>query len=193
MPGSAHTFPGEYTSRAAGFASGKPLDVAPGCLVLGQFAEEAAGDDDRYAGASDDELLGAVCAWDRVESYAAGRKLAAMAEVGRRRPAAGAGVDAASGIPEGFGEFVGRELGPALGIGSGAAEVMLGVAAELEVSLPATKAAFQSGIVNREKAAIIAAATGLCDPGEARAAEALVVGRAGSLPRAGCARRSPGR
>ena len=50
MPGSAHTFPGEYTSRAAGFASGKPLDTAPGCLVLGQFAEDAAGDDDRYAG-----------------------------------------------------------------------------------------------------------------------------------------------
>ena len=34
MPGSAHRFPGEYTSRAAGFASGKPLDVAPGGPVL---------------------------------------------------------------------------------------------------------------------------------------------------------------
>jgi len=181
MPGSAHTFPGEYVSRAAGFASGKPLDTAPGCLVLGQFAEDAAGDDDRYPGASDDELLGAVCAWDRVESYASARKHAAMAEVGRRRPAAGAGVDAASGMPEGFDEFVGRELGPALGIGSGAAELMLRVAAELEVGLPGTKAAFLSGVVNREKAGIIAAATGLCDPGQARAAEAMVVGRAGSL------------
>ena len=181
MPGSAHTFPGEYVSRAAGFASGKPLDTAPGCLVLGQFAEDAAGDDDRYPGASDDELLGAVCAWDRVESYASARKHAAMAEVGRRRPAAGAGVDAASGMPEGFDEFVGRELGPALGIGSGAAELMLRVAAELEVGLPGTKAAFLSGVVNREKAGIIAAATGLRDPSEARAAEAMVVGRAGSL------------
>ncbi len=34
MPGSARTFPGEYASPAAGFASGKPLDVAPGCAVL---------------------------------------------------------------------------------------------------------------------------------------------------------------
>ena len=43
MPGSAESFPGVYASRSSGFASGKPLDTAPGCLVLGQFAEEAAG------------------------------------------------------------------------------------------------------------------------------------------------------
>ena len=70
MPGSAQPAPGVYASRASGFASGKPLDTAPGCLTLGQFAEEAAGDDDRYPGASDDELAGAICAWDRVEAYA---------------------------------------------------------------------------------------------------------------------------
>ena len=35
MPGSARTYPGEYTSRASGFASGKPLDTAPGCVTLG--------------------------------------------------------------------------------------------------------------------------------------------------------------
>ena len=50
MPGSARRFPGEYTSRAAGFASGKPLDTAPGGPVLAQFADEAAGDGDRYRG-----------------------------------------------------------------------------------------------------------------------------------------------
>jgi hypothetical protein len=50
MPGSAESFPGVYVSRSSGFASGKPLDAAAGCLVLGQFAEEAAGDDDRYPG-----------------------------------------------------------------------------------------------------------------------------------------------
>ncbi len=44
MPGSAQSFPGVYASRASGFASGMPLDVAPGCLTLAQFAEEAAGD-----------------------------------------------------------------------------------------------------------------------------------------------------
>jgi hypothetical protein len=53
MPGSARSFPGEYAGPAAGFATGKPLDAAPGCAVLGLFAEDAAGDDDRYPGATD--------------------------------------------------------------------------------------------------------------------------------------------
>ncbi len=44
MPGSARSVPGGVR------ASGKPLDAAPGCLTLGQFAQEAAGEDDRYAG-----------------------------------------------------------------------------------------------------------------------------------------------
>jgi hypothetical protein len=70
MPGSAHSLPGEYASPAAGFASGMPLDTAPGCPVLAQFAENAAGEDDRYAGATDDELLGAISAWGRVEANA---------------------------------------------------------------------------------------------------------------------------
>ena len=66
MPGSAKTFLGEYVSRASGFAAGMPLDTAAGCVTLGLFAEEAAGDDDRCAGASNDELLGLICGWDRV-------------------------------------------------------------------------------------------------------------------------------
>jgi hypothetical protein len=70
MPGSAQSFPGEYASPAAGFASGQPLDIAPGGAVLGWFLEDAAGSGDRYAGATDDELAGVICAWDRQQSYA---------------------------------------------------------------------------------------------------------------------------
>ena len=47
MPGSAESFPGEYASPAAGFASGKPLDTAPGCATLASFLEDTARDDDR--------------------------------------------------------------------------------------------------------------------------------------------------
>jgi hypothetical protein len=74
MPGSAQSFPGEYASRAAGFAAGKPLDAAPGCAALGLFAEDAAGEDGRCAGAADDEVLGLICAWDRIEAHASARK-----------------------------------------------------------------------------------------------------------------------
>ncbi len=115
MPGSAESFPGVYASRASGFASGKPLDVAPGCLVLGQFAEEAAGEDDRYPGASDDELAGVICAWDRVEAYASSRKHAATAELIRRRPAEGCEPQGPAQMPEACDEFTARELGSILG------------------------------------------------------------------------------
>ena len=115
MPGSAHPVPGVCGSRASGFASGKPLDVAPGCLTLGQFAEVAAGEDDRYPGAGDDELAGVICAWDRVEAYAGSRKHAAVAELLRRRPAPGAVVQGPARLPGASDEFV--PAGAGLGAG----------------------------------------------------------------------------
>src|SRR5205085_5107157 len=99
-PRSAHAFPGECPGPAAGFAAGRALDTAPGCAALASFAEDAAGEDDRYAGVSDDELVGALCAWDRVEAHAAARKHAAAAELIRRRPAPGSPVDAATRMPQ---------------------------------------------------------------------------------------------
>jgi hypothetical protein len=181
MPGSAESFPGEYPSPAAGFATGKPLDTAPGCATLGSFAEEAAGEDDRYAGASDDELAGVICAWDRVEAYASAGKHAAVAELIRRRAAPGCALEGPPQMPAGWDEFTPRELGAALGVSAGDAEEILGLAHALEVHLPGTRAAFRAGVVTHEKAAIIAWATALLDPAEARAAEALVLDRAGSL------------
>jgi hypothetical protein len=80
MPGSAETYPGEYASPAAGFATGKPLDTAPGCATLASFLEDTA-EDDRYPGATDDELQGVICAWERTEAYASARKHAAVAEL----------------------------------------------------------------------------------------------------------------
>jgi len=181
MPGSADSFPGVYASRASGFASGKPLDVAPGCLTLGQFAEEAAGPDDRYPGASDDELDGAICAWDRVEAYAGSRKHAAVAELIRRRPAPDAAVQGPAQMPGACDEFVVQELAAVLGESRAAAGDIVSLAQELEISLPGTRAAFRSGVLGRRKAMIIAEATVLLDPAQARAAEAMVLGRAGTL------------
>jgi len=181
MPGSAESFSGEYPSPAAGFATGKPLDVAPGCATLGLFAEDAAGDDDRYAGASDDELLGVICARDRAEAAMAAGKHAAVAELIRRRAAPGCALEGPPQMPAGWDEFTPRELGAALGVSAGDAEEILGLAQTLEVHLPGTKAAFRAGIINHDKAEIIAWATALLDPAEARAAEAMVLDRAGSL------------
>jgi len=177
MPGSAESFPGEYAGPAAGFASGKPLDVAPGCAALGSFLEDTAGDDD----ASDDELLGIICAWDRVEAHASAGKHAAIARLIRRRPAPDCAPDGPAEMPEHWDEFTSRELGAVLGVSSGDASELLDLAWHLEVNLPGTKAAFDAGILSRDKAAVIAYATAYLDPAEARAAEAMVLDRAGSL------------
>jgi hypothetical protein len=187
MPGSARTYPGEYTSRASGFASGMVLDTAPGCVTLGLFAEEAAGDDDRYPGACDDELAGVICGWDRDQAHAAARKYAAVAEFIRRRPAPGYALDGPAEMPAVWDEFAPAELAAILGESRWAADNLLDVAYDLEVKLPGTKAAFRDGILSEAKAGIIARATTVLDPDEARQAEALVLGRAGTLTPAGLA------
>ena len=180
QPGSAEIFPGEYPGRAAQFASGMLMDTMPGGPELARFADEAAGPGDRFDGVSDDELLGLVSAWDRVAAHATARKYAAIAEVARRRPAAGSAA-ADAGMPDAWDEFTASELCAVLAESRSAAADMLGLAYELEVMLPGTKAAFQAGILDEAKVEIIARAVAVLTPEEARAAEALVLDRAGRL------------
>src|SRR6266568_4581533 len=76
--GSSRTFPGESGSRAAGFGTGMAWDVTPGCAQLAVAADAAVdggGPADSLSGVADHELIGLVCAWDRVEAHAAARKL----------------------------------------------------------------------------------------------------------------------
>ena len=108
-------------------------------------------------------------------------KHAAVAELIRRRPAPGCALEGPAQMPESVDEFTGRELGAVLGVSARDAGQMLDLAWYLEVNLPGTRAAFRAGILSQDKAAIIADATALLDPLEARAAEAMVLDRAGSL------------
>jgi hypothetical protein len=186
QPGSAVRRPGEFASRAAGFGAGMLLDVMPGCGALAGFAAEAAGDDDRYAGACDDEVAGAISAWDRVEAWAAARKHAAVAEFIRRRPRAGSAgegsaVEGAARMPQDWDESITAEVAGVLAESRHAADGLLGLAHDLEVKLPGTRAAFYDGTLRQSKVAIIARATAVLDPAEARAAEKLVLDRAGRL------------
>src|SRR5947207_10095665 len=181
QPGSAVRRPGEFGSRAAGFGAGMLLDTMPGCGALAGFAAEAAGDDDRYEGACDDEVAGAVAAWDRVEAYAAARKHAAVAEFIRRRPRPGSPLQGPARMPESWDESITAEVAGVLAESRCATDRMLDLAHDLEVNLPGTKAAFRDGILRQSKVAIIARATALLDPAEARAAEQKVLDRAGRL------------
>ena len=181
MPGSARRVPGEYAGPAGGFGSGQPLDLAPGGGVLLGFAGDAAGAGDRFAGASDDELAGVIAALDRAEATACSLKHAALAAFLRRRPAPGHAPGGPAELPAEREEFAGDEVAQLLAEGRGAAETMLDLARDLEVKLPGTKAAFRAGTLRLSKVQVIAWATAMLDPGEARAAEGKVLDRAGRL------------
>jgi hypothetical protein len=169
QPGSARVFPGQSSSPAAGFGPGMPLDVLPGCAGLAVAADAASGEGDGFAGVSEAELTGVVCAWDRVEAHAAARKLAAIAELARRNPA-----------PEDQ-EFTADQVAYALGESRARAGDLIDLARALGTRLPGTAAALLDGTITRYKAEIMARATALLDDAEARAAEDKVLDRAARL------------
>jgi hypothetical protein len=177
QPGSDRIFPGESCSPAAAFGPGMVLDVLPGCAQLAVAADAAAGEDGRFGGVSEAELVGVLCGWDRMEAHAHARKLAAVAELARRNPGE---LDA---------EFTGDQVAYALGESRARADSLIGMAQTLPARLPGTKAALEEGTVSRYKAEIIAGATALLEEEEeeeeARAAEAEVLDRAARLTPAG--------
>ena len=90
-PGPARLGPGvprRVVQPCGRVRTGMALDVLPGCAQLAVAADAAAGDDG-FAAVSEAELVGIMCAWDRVEAHAAARKLAAVAELSRRNPGPG--------------------------------------------------------------------------------------------------------
>ena len=135
--GSARVFPGESDSRAAGFGTGMAWDVTPGCAQLAVAADAAAdggGPGDSLSGAADHELIGLVCAWDRLEAHAAARKLVAIAEMFRRNPEDGFEPDAGR-MPAVVHEFTRDQLALALGESRAAADWLLTVAWHLATRL----------------------------------------------------------
>jgi hypothetical protein len=136
--------------------------------LLAVSADAAAGED-RFDGVPEGELVGLLCAWDRVEAHAAARKLAVVAELDRRNPS-----------PEDA-EFTADEIANALGESRVRADELTGTAGRLDTHLPGTRAALYDGTLSLGKARIIVNATAELDETEARAAENKVLDRAGRL------------
>ena len=154
--------------------------MAPGGGALHGLAEHAAGPGDRFAGASDDELTGLICALDRAEASACALKHAAVAELIRRRPEPGCALQGPAQMPATYDEFTEAELTDAL------AETRDGAAGIWAWRMTwRSSSRHPGGVPGRgaapSKAEIIARATANLDPDEARAAEALVLDRAGRL------------
>ena len=181
QPGSARVFPGESSSPAASFGPGMALDVLPGCSQLAVAADAAAGEDGGFEGVTEAELVGVLCAWDRVEAHAAARKLAVAAELIRRNPKPGCEPEGPARMPAAWDEFAADLLAYSLAESRGRAEVLLDLAQTLHTRLPGTLAALLDGAITRYKAELITRATALLDDAEARAAEQEVLDRASRL------------
>jgi hypothetical protein len=182
--GSARVFPGESASRAGGFGVGMAWDVMPGCAQLAVAADAAVDADndsgDSFGGVADHELVGLVCAFDRLEAHMAARKLVAIAEVFRRNPEDG--FEPAPGrMPQVVHEFTRDQLAFALGESRAVADWLLTVAWHLATRLGATLGALADGIITRGKAELIVRLTHHLDDDEARRVEAKIADRAGRL------------
>ena len=160
-------------------------DLTPGCAQLAVAADAAVGDaaggpGDAFGGVAGHELVGLVCAWDRLEAHMAARKLVAVAEVFRRNPEDG--FEPAPGqMPAVVHEFTRDQLAFALGESRAAADWLLTVAWHLATRLGGTLGALADGIITRGKAELIVRLTQYLDDDEARAVEAKILGRAGRL------------
>jgi hypothetical protein len=164
---------------ATGFAGGSLLDAM---LPGRDLAWHAASARRRgLATLSDNELCGVMGAARRLESWAAGLRLATVNELDTRR----AGP---SGRP---GEHVAEEVGAVLILTPRAADDELGLARNL-ARVPQTRALLSAGILDQARAGVIADALAVLDPVGAATVENLITPRAAELTtgqlRAACER-----
>jgi Domain of unknown function (DUF222) len=166
-------------SRAgSGFESGGTLDVcAPGGSLAG--LADAATRDGRLAELGDDELIGALRAWHRLESWCCAGTLAAIAELARRRPAEETAPAAPGSFPDRLSEFTGDEIAAALTLTSRAADDRLQLSLDLATRLPGTARALHQGIIDHRKAQLIADLTHVLSGDDTRAVEARILPAAG--------------
>jgi hypothetical protein len=162
------------SGASSGFESGGVLDVtAPDGSLAG--LADAATRDGRLSELDDDELIGVLRAWYRLESWCASGALTAIAELARRRPAERAAPAPAGAFPDQLSEFVVDEVAAALTLTSRAADTQFGLALDLETRLPGTARALHEGIIDPPKARLIAEATRILSDDHARQVETRIL------------------
>jgi hypothetical protein len=162
---------GSGSAGGPGFAEGGVLDVlAPGVALAGCADDAHAG----LAGLTDDELVGVLRAWARQESWAQARKLAAVAELARRRPAEDTPPASPGRFPASLSEFVAEEVALALTLTRCSAGAQLCLALEL-AARPAIAAALEAGQIDLPRTRVIIDGIAGLASGHAAAVEAAVL------------------
>ncbi|MBV9795294.1 MAG: DUF222 domain-containing protein [Actinobacteria bacterium] len=162
----------------SGFESGGAFDVSAPSWPLARQADAATGDG-QLASLNDDELIGALRAWRRLESWCCAGLLAATAELARRRPAERTGPAAPGEFPAQLSEFIADEMAAALRLSTRTADAYLDLALDLATRLPRTATALREGSIDHLKARLISEATRILTDEQARAVEAQILPRAG--------------
>ena len=169
---------GPVLRSRSGFGSGDDVDeLEPGPALAG--LTDTASRPDRIADLDDDELIGALRAWRRLESWSAAGTLSVVAELARRRPADGTAPANPGQFPDQPSEFLTDEVAFALTLTGPAAGTCLDLALDLAIRLPGTAHALRAGIIDYLRARIIAEATRILSPDDARRVEAVVLAKAG--------------
>jgi Domain of unknown function (DUF222) len=167
------------TSRlGSGFEAGGALDTCVPGESLARLAD-AVTRDGRLAQLNDDELIGVVRAWRRLESWCSAGTLAAIAELARRRPAERTAPAVPGRFPAQLSEFISDEVAAALTLSRRTADTCLDLALDLALRLPATARALHEGIIDYPKARLIADLTRILSDEDARAVEARILPAAG--------------
>jgi hypothetical protein len=158
---------------AAGFAAGGVLDaMAPGPWLADALAAATAGG---HAGLGESELIGVLCGWRRMSSWAAAGEAAAAVTLARRRAAASREPGRAH-----LADHVTDEIAAALTLTGRSADRLLTVASGL-ARLPDMHAALKQGEIDWAKAGVFAdELAALDDDGVAEGIAARFLGRAGA-------------
>jgi hypothetical protein len=175
----ADPVPGVHEGPGGGFGQGQAHDVADPEPRLAALADDAAGPDREFTGVGDDELMGLIGARNRLSSRQAWELLTALAELIRRRPAPYCPPEGAARMPRVWAEGTSAEVSIQLAVTRHAAAELLGLAYDLAAKLPRTAAALRDGVIDDEKAQIIASWCATLDEIQARQAEDLLFGQDG--------------
>jgi hypothetical protein len=141
---------------------------------LARLADELSGPERRCPGATDNELTGLLRTWAAIESWAAGAKLAVIAEMIRRDdvpPNGGFHGD----LPDEWSASLRHELAAALACPVQSAETTAWLAWEQQARLPGTGALLNDGTLTLAKSRAITETFRYLSDADAASAEALIL------------------
>jgi hypothetical protein len=166
------------SASGSGFESGGILDTSEPSAALAGLTDSVTRDG-RLAELADDELIGVIRAWSRIESWSCGGLMMAIAELARRRPAERTPPAPPGGFPAQLSEFISDEVSTALTLSARTADAYLDLALDLAIRLPDTARALRAGVIDHLKARLIAESTRILSDADAHAVEARILPMAG--------------